>query len=126
MRPAGCRVHRSSVGGLWHSPRVMLLDAAVPMLAMIGTGIQAVQSLRQLKEVDPEGQRAFVAIDDLKVEYPFARHPVRWYERRREMAQLLKESPHEAKLYKRVRLQLAGWGLLVLASALAVVAAFLS
>lgn len=103
-----------------------LLDVVVPILALIGTGIQAVQSLRQLKEVDPEGHRAFVAIDDLKVEYSVTRHPVRWYARRQEMAQLLRESPREAQLYKRVRLQLAGWGLLVLASALAVVAVFLA
>mgnify|MGYP000857349893 CR=1 FL=1 len=100
-----------------------LLGTLVPIVALAGTGIQAIQSLRHLKEVDPEGHRAFVVIDDLKIEYPLSRHPVRWYRRRREMAQLLRESPAEAKLYKRVRLQLAGWGLLVLASVLAVIAA---
>lgn len=76
-----------------------------------------------MKEVDPEGHRAFVTIDDLKIEYSFSRHPIRWYERRREMVQLLQDSPHEARLYKRVRLQLAGWGVLLLASALSVVTA---
>lgn len=102
---------------------MILLDVLVPTLALVGTGIQGVQSLRQLKEVDPDGHRAFVAIDDLKIEYRLTRHPVRWNQRRREMAQLLRESPVEAKLYKRVRLQLAAWGLLFLASALAVIAA---
>lgn len=102
-----------------------LLNTLVPIVALGGTAIRAIQSLSQLKEVDREGHRAFVAIDDLKIEYPFGRHPVRWYQRRREMVQLLRESPAEAKLYKRVRLQLAGWGLLVLASALAVLAAFI-
>lgn len=99
-----------------------LLNTLVPIVTVVGTGIQAIQSLRHLKDVDPEGHRAFVAIDDLKIEYPFSRHPVRWYRRRGEMAQLLRESPAEAKLYKRVRLQLAGWMLLVVASALGVVA----
>lgn len=115
---------RWTVTGFWHSRCVSLLDAVVPILALAGTGIQALQSLRQLKEVDPEGHRAFVTIDDLKIEYHFTRHPLRWYQRRQEMAQLLRESPGEAKLYKRVRLQLAAWGLLVFASALAVGAAF--
>jgi len=41
------------------------------------------------------------------------------------MAQLLRESPAEAKLYKRVQLQLLAWVLLFFASALAVVAAIL-
>jgi len=83
------------------------------------------QSLRQLKEVDPEAHRAFVAVDDLKIEYSLTRDPVRWYQRRRQMAQLLRESPAEAKLYKRVQLQLLAWVLLFFASALAVVAAIL-
>jgi hypothetical protein len=104
---------------------VNLLDAVVPLLALGGTAIQAVQSLRQLKEVDPEAHRAFVAVDDLKIEYSLAQHPVRWIQRRREMAELLRESPAEARLYKRVRLQLAAWLLLFVASVLAVVAAFL-
>lgn len=101
-----------------------LLDIVVPILALGGTSIQAIQSLRQLKEVDPEAHRAFVAVDDLKIEYSLTRDPVRWYQRRRQMAQLLRESPAEAKLYKRVQLQLLAWVLLFFASALAVVAAF--
>ena len=101
-----------------------LLDAVVPILALGGTSIQAYQSLRQLKEVDPEAQRAFVAIDDLKIEYAMTKNPVRWYERRREMAQLLRESPAEAKLYKRVRLQLVAWMLLFFASVFSVIGAF--
>lgn len=109
---------------LWHSSGVNLLDAVVPLLALGGTSIQAYQGLRQLKEVDPEAHRAFVAIDDLKIEYAMTRHPVRWYERRREMAQLLRESPAEAKLYKRVRLQLVSWMLLFFASVVSVITAF--
>ncbi|MGB4916143.1 MAG: hypothetical protein WBO89_00335 [Propionicimonas sp.] len=50
---------------------------------------------------------------------------MRWNERRREMAQLLRESPAEAKLYKRVRSQLVAWLMLFFAAVLAVVAAFM-
>jgi hypothetical protein len=64
-------------------------------------------------------------VDDLKIEYALTRHPVRWNERRREMAQLLRESPAEAKLYKRVRSQLVAWLMLFFAAVLAVVAAFM-
>ena len=102
-----------------------LLDFVVPILTLGGTAIQAIQSLRQLKELDPEAHRAFVAVDDLKIEYSLARDPARWYQRRHQMAQLLRESPVEARLYKRVQLQLLAWLLLFLASVLAVVAAFL-
>lgn len=98
------------------------LDIVVPTLALVGTGIQAAQSLRQIKDVDPEGHQAFVVVDNLKIEYPVTRHPLRWYQRQREITQLLRESPAEAKLYKRVRMQLAAWALLFLASAFAVVA----
>ena len=44
-------------------------DFVVPILALGGTAIRAIQSLRQLEEVDPEAHRAFVAVDDLKIEY---------------------------------------------------------
>lgn len=101
------------------------MNAAVSVLAFAGTGIQALQSLRQLKDVDPEGHQAFVAIDDLKVEFAPTRHPIRWCRRRREMRQLLRESPQEARLYNRVRLQLIGWLLLASASFLAVIVALI-
>jgi hypothetical protein len=102
---------------------VIILSVAVASLALAGTGIQAYQSLRNLKDVDPEGHRAFVTIDDLKIEHRFMRHPILWCRRTREMQALLRESPEETRLYRRVWLQLWGWLLLAGASILGLVAA---
>jgi len=93
------------------------------VFALLGTGSQAYVSLRQLKEFDPEAHRAFVAVDDLKTEFAALRHPVRWSRRRREMQQLLKESPQEARLHHRVQWQIGSWTLLTVASAFAVITA---
>lgn len=103
-----------------------LLNTAVAALVLIGTGLQAYVSLRQVKENDPDGHRAFVTVDDLKAEFTPARHPVRWMQRRREVSLLLRESPEEARLYKRVWLQMASWLLLTVAAAFAVLISLLS
>ena len=91
--------------------------------ALLGTGSQAYVSLRQLKEFDPAAHRVFVAVDDLKAEFSSLRHPASWSRRRREVQQLLKESPQEARLYHRVLLQIGSWTLLTVASLLAVITA---
>ena len=91
--------------------------------ALLGTGSQAYVSARQLKEFDPEAHRVFVAVDDLKTEFSSLRHPVRRSRRRREVQQLLRESPQEARLYRRVLWQIGSWTLLTMASLLAVVTA---
>jgi uncharacterized membrane-anchored protein len=93
------------------------------VFALLGTGSQAYVSARQLKEFDPEAHRVFVAVDDLKTEFSSLRHPVRRSRRRREVQQLLRESPQEARLYRRVLWQIGSWTLLTMASLLAVVTA---
>lgn len=93
------------------------------LFALLGTTSQAVVGLKQLKEADPEGHRAFVAVDDLSTEFAALRHPVKWSGRRREMKQLLAESPEEARLYRRVLTQIWGWVLLAVASMFALIAA---
>jgi len=93
------------------------------LFALLGTGLQGYASLKQLKELDPEGHRAFVAVDDLKTEFLFWRHPIRWFRRRREMRAMMKDSPREALLYRRVLRQIAAWALLTVASAFAVITA---
>ena len=115
-----------SVTGSCDAAGMNLLNVLVSGLALAGTGIQAYQSLRQLRDIDPEGHRAFVAVDDLRIEYPITRHPILWQRRRREMDALLRDSPTEARLYQRVRLQIWGWMLLAGASILGVIAALLS
>jgi hypothetical protein len=91
------------------------------VFALLGTGLQGYVSLKQLKELDPEGHRAFVAVDDLKTEFTFTRHPVRWFQRRGEMRAMMKDSPREALLYRRVQWQIVAWALLAVASAFAVI-----
>lgn len=93
------------------------------VFALLGTGSQAYVSLRQLKEFDPAAHRAFVAVDHLKAEFSSVRHPARWSHQRREVQQLLKESPQEARLYHRVQWQIGSWTLLSMASLLAVITA---
>lgn len=93
------------------------------LFALSGTVIQGLGSLRQLKDLDPEGHRAFVAVDHLSTEFPALRHPIRWLRRRREMKQLLAESPEEAALAHRFAMQIWGWVNLGLASVFALVVA---
>jgi len=93
------------------------------MFALAGTVIQGLGSLRQLKDLDPDGHRAFVAVDDLNTEFSALRHPARWLQRRREMKQLLAESPEEAALARRFAMQIWGWVSLGLASVFALVVA---
>lgn len=93
--------------------------------ALLGTAIQAFASLKQLKEVDPDGHRAFIAVDDLSTEFHAVLHPVRGLRRHKEVRQLLRESPEEARLYRRVKFQIWAWVLLSVASAFALLTAAL-
>jgi hypothetical protein len=93
------------------------------IFAFLGTGGQAYASVRQLKEVDPEAHRAFVAVDDFKEEFSPLRHPVRRSQRRREVKLLLKDSPEEARLYRKVMWQVGSWSLLTVASLFSIVVA---
>ena len=98
------------------------IGAIAAAFALVGTAMQAFSSLKQLREVDPEGHRAFVAVDGLSTEFRASRHPLRWWRRRNEMRGLLVESPEEARLYRRVRLQIWAWVFLMVASGLALAA----
>ncbi len=99
---------------------IEIFETLAAIFALLGTGVQGYVSLKQLKELDPEGHGAFIAVDDLKTEFRFWRHPIRWFERRRTMHAMMKESPREALLYRRVQWQIGAWALLVVASAFAV------
>ena len=96
--------------------------AIAAAFALVGTAIQAFSSLKQLREADPEGQRAFVAVDGLSTEFRASRHPLRWWRRRNEMRELLLESPEEARLYRRVQMQIWAWVLLMVAAGFALTA----
>lgn len=96
--------------------------AIAAAFALVGTAIQAFSSLKQLREADPEGHRAFVAVDGLSTEFRASRHPLRWWRRRNEMRELLLESPEEARLYKRVQMQIWAWVLLMVAAGFALTA----
>ena len=93
------------------------------VFAFLGTGGQAYASVRQLKEFDPDAHRVFVAVDDLNNEFSALRQPVRRSLQRRDVRQLLKDSPDEARLYRKVMWQLGSWSLLTVASLFSIVAA---
>ena len=92
-----------------------ILKLVVALLALVGTVVQAYQSLRSLRVMDPEAHAAFNTVDDMRLEVPWWR-PVRRRSHRSIVNELMKDSPEEARLYRRIRAQLVGWYLLVLAS----------
>lgn len=103
-----------------------LIPLLVAALALAGISLQALDNLSRLKELDPEGTSSFKTVDGLKTEYRLSRNPVRWVRRQSEVRQLLKESPLEAGLYKRVRRQLLSWVLLWIAALMVVITAGVS
>ncbi|WP_122261688.1 hypothetical protein [Ornithinimicrobium cerasi] len=100
---------------MWH-----LVPLFASLSAFGGTLMQAYVNLSRLKELDPEGTKSFNTVDGFRTEYRPSRNPIRWAKSQSVLRQLLAESPAEAELYNRVRLQLWSWVLLVLASAAAV------
>jgi len=94
---------------------ISTLRILAAVFAFLGTAGQAYASIRQLKEFDPEAHRAYVAIEDLNNEFT-SWHPVRRARRRKEVKQLLKDSPKEARLYRKVLGQIGSWSLLSVAS----------
>lgn len=92
------------------------------LFALAGTLVQAYQSAKQIRNVDPSGHRSFVAIDDLANDYRMICHPVLWARRWREVQRLKQESPVEAQEHSRIWWQLMSWVLLVLASIFGLVA----
>lgn len=104
---------------MWH-----LVPLLASLLAFGGTLTQTCVNLSRLKELDPDGTKSFNVVDSLKTEYRPSRNPVRWARTQRVLRQLLTESPAEAKLYNRIRLQLWSWLLLVFASAAAALTTF--
>lgn len=75
------------------SPMTKTFGVIAALLALLGTTSQAIVSVKQLKELDPEAHHAVVAVDDLGTEFGALCHPVKWSRRRREIRQLLAESP---------------------------------
>ena len=94
------------------------------LLALVGTAMQAVSSLRELAQSDPEIASA-LAIDALHREVPrwrvlsFRRH-------RRLVAELKKQSPREVAAYRRVWSAVYSWAFLCTASLLLVVGSIVS
>jgi len=98
------------------------LQVMTALLALAGTLVQAYQSAKQIRNVDPSGHKSFVAIDDLASEFRMTRHPLQWARQRRELRRLKQESPAEAREHSRVWWQLMSWVLLVVASAFGLLA----
>lgn len=79
------------------------------LFALAGTLVQAYQSAKQIRNVDPSGHKSFVAIDDLANEFSMSRHPLQWARRRREVRLLKQESPAEAREHSRIWWHLMSW-----------------
>ena len=114
---------RMSVATIMLCGVIATFGIVAAVFAFLGTGGQAYASVRQLKEFDPEAHRVFVAVDDLNNEFSSLRHPFRRSLRRREVRQLLKDSPEEARLYRKVMWQIGSWSLLTVASLFSIVVA---
>lgn len=102
-----------------------MLQIMTALFALFGTVVQAYQSLRQIKVVDPSGHRSFEAIDHLSTEFKATRHPLLWARRKQEVRLLKSESPLEAQEHRRIWWQLMSWVLLAVASGFGLCAAAL-
>ena len=102
-----------------------MLQILTALFALVGTAVQAYQSVRQIKTVDPSGHRSFEDIDHLSTEFKATRNPLLWARRKRDMRLLKLESPVEAQQHRRIWWQLMSWVLLACASGFGLCAAVL-
>ena len=102
-----------------------MLQIMTALFALVGTAVQAYQSVRQIKAVDPSGHRSFEAIDHLSTEFKATRQPFLWARRKQEVRVLKSESPVETQEHRRIWWQLMSWVLLACASAFGLCAAVL-
>lgn len=91
------------------------------VLALVGTVRQALTSLRDLSELDPEAPSAF-ALRDLQDAKPSWFHPLRRREHHRILQALKHESPAEARAYQRIYGAVLNWSFLAASSLLAGIA----
>lgn len=87
--------------------------------ALLATVAQAVMAMRAWQEGDPLAPSAVTAMD-MKREVTRWR-PVRRWRHRKVVRRVLRESPGEARAYRRLAWTLWSWSLLAAASALALI-----
>lgn len=86
------------------------------LLWLIGTTWQALLSLRDLRRTERDAVAAHNSVEDLLHEVKWWRHPAEYRRHRREVRDLLRESPDELHAWERVRRQIVAWSVLVVAS----------
>lgn len=95
-----------------------MLSVLIAAAALAGTLLQVVLSLQQLATQEREAAKTYNIIDGWRREVP-ARRPLRRLRQQRQVKQVFRENPDESAMYWRVRLTLAAWLLLLVASSAA-------
>jgi hypothetical protein len=95
-----------------------VLQLLIALAALLGTGLQMIEAMLTAKQHD--AVHAFRAVDDLLEEIPLHR-PLKRRQQRREVRQLLRDSPREAADYRRMTRIVWSWTLLTCAAGAAVV-----
>ncbi|KQY21206.1 hypothetical protein ASD16_17925 [Cellulomonas sp. Root485] len=94
------------------------------LMALIGTVMQALASLREMHEHDP-GIVSATAVESMKREVAWWR-PLHRRDHRRIVSALMRESPAEAAAYRRMWRVVWAWALLSAAAGLALIGAALT
>jgi hypothetical protein len=101
--------------------RLQVVTLLIAVLVLLGTGVQMWTSLEEYRRQNADDVKLFNAIDALRREHLWRRHPVRRIRRIRELRRELKPQwPEEWAAYWRVRRLLLGWGFLFTAALMGV------
>jgi len=96
------------------------------LIASIGTGIQAVQALADIRKQDEGVFKAYEAVEALRTEFKPWRNPFKWFGQRRILRGLLDRESVEYKAWWSVHLKLISWAMLLAAASLGTVDAALA
>ena len=99
--------------------RVLLTKVVIAIAALAGTVLQMLQGVKQLSGLGPTIKDA-VALEELRSEHPFFRHPFRWMRRQREIWLLLnppnggtEDIAELRSAFAEVWMLIGGWALLM-------------
>lgn len=98
----------------------ILEDVLISGTLLVGTGMQGLIALGDLRRLESEMVKASDAIDELKSEVSRWR-PIRFYRHRKLVKELLRESKKERADWRSIRARIVSWALIATVPAVGLV-----